>query len=77
MLSAERELIVTSNGKPIAILSAISEESLEQALKAIRTARAIGAVETMQRQSVRAGTDRMTTEEIEAEIDAVRKKRSR
>ena len=76
-LSKERELVITSNGKPIAILSAVSEETLEEALKSIRTARAVAAVETMQRHSVRAGTDRMTGEEIEAEITAVRKKRSR
>lgn len=76
-LSEERELVVTSNGKPIAILSAVSEETLEEALKAIRKARAFAAAETMQRQSVRAGTDRMTSEEIAAEIAAVRNKRSR
>ncbi len=76
-LSEERELIVTSNGKPIALLSAVSEESLEQALKTIRTARAVAAVEAMQRESVRAGLARMDSEEIEAEIRAVRKKRSR
>ena len=76
-LSSERELVITSNGKPIAILSAVSEETLEEALKSIRAARAIAAVEKMQRHSVRNGKDRMTGEEIEAEIAAVRKKRSR
>jgi prevent-host-death family protein len=76
-LSEERELVITSNGKPIAILSAVSEESLEKALKSIRAARAVAAVESLQRESVRKGLDRMENEEIEAEIRAVRKKRSR
>lgn len=76
-LSKERELVITSNGKPIAILSAVSEQTLEEALKSIRTARAVAAVETMQRHSVHVGTDRMTGKEIEAEIATVRKKRSR
>ena len=76
-LSKERELVITSNGKPIAILSAVSEETLEEALKSNRTSRAVAAVETMQRRSLCAGTDRMTGEEIEAEIAAGRKKRSR
>jgi hypothetical protein len=58
-------------------LSAVSEETLEEALKSIRTARAVAAVESMQRDSVRVGTDRLSEEEIEAEIAAVRKKRSR
>jgi antitoxin (DNA-binding transcriptional repressor) of toxin-antitoxin stability system len=76
-LSKERELVITSNGKPVAILSAVSEETLEEALKSIRSARAVAAVETMQRRSVRAGTDRMTGDEIDAEIAAVRKQRPR
>jgi antitoxin (DNA-binding transcriptional repressor) of toxin-antitoxin stability system len=70
-------LVITSNGKPIAILSAVSEETLEEAFKSNRTTRAVAAVETMQRRSLRAGTDRMAGEEIEAENAAVRKKRSR
>ena len=32
-LPSERELIITSNGRPIAILAAISETNLEESLK--------------------------------------------
>ena len=32
-LAREREVILTSNGKPIAILSAVSEETLEESLR--------------------------------------------
>ena len=74
-LAEERELIVTSNGKPIAILSAVSEETLEESLSAFRRARAISAVDAMQIASVKAGTDRMSLREINAEIAAVRSKR--
>ena len=42
-LSAEREMVVTSNGRPIAILSAVTEDSLEETLGAIRRSRAIAA----------------------------------
>ncbi len=76
-LSREKEVILTSNGKPIAILSAVSEENLERALMALRQARAIGAVERMQSASVAAGNDRLTLEEIDAEIATVRKARRR
>ena len=76
-LSREQDLILTSNGKPIAILSAVSEETLEDSLAALRQARAIAAVEAMQSQSVAAGADRLTQDEIQAEIAAARRQRQR
>lgn len=76
-LAREREVILTSNGKPIAILSAVSEETLEESLTAVRRARAVAAVEKLQRRSVQAGTDKLPPGEIAAEIRAVRKPRHR
>ncbi len=76
-LPEEREMVITSNGRPIAILAAINESNLEESLAAFRQARAVEAVASLQRQSVKQGTDQITMEEIEAEISAVRKKRSR
>lgn len=77
LLKETRELVITSNGKPIAILSPTSEDTLEESMNAIRTARAIEAVEAIQTQSVKTGRDKMTLEEINREIEAVRKARSR
>lgn len=76
-LASERDMILTSNGKPIAILTAVSEETLEASLTAVRRARAVAAVEYLQRQSVRAGTDTLSPTEITAEIRASRKARRR
>lgn len=76
-LARERELILTSNGKPIAILSAVSEETLEDSLRAVRRARAIAAIERMQSRSVAAGRDKMSLDQINAEIRATRKSRRR
>jgi prevent-host-death family protein len=76
-LAAEREMVITSNGRPIAILASISESNLEESLAAFRRARAVEAVASLQRHSVQRGTDRITMDEIDAEIDAVRKKRAR
>ncbi|HPC02515.1 MAG TPA: hypothetical protein PKY58_00770 [Syntrophales bacterium] len=76
-LSREREVVVTSNGRPIAILSAVNEGNLEESLSAIRQARAAEAVMSLQRRSVERGTDGLTMEEINAEIKAVREKRRR
>jgi antitoxin (DNA-binding transcriptional repressor) of toxin-antitoxin stability system len=74
-LAAERELVVTSKGRPIAILSAVTEETLEETLAAIRRSRAVAAVSETQRQSVQRGTDAITQAEIDAEIAASRRAR--
>jgi antitoxin (DNA-binding transcriptional repressor) of toxin-antitoxin stability system len=76
-LAREREIILTLNGKPIAILSAVSEETLEESLAAVRRAKAVTAVEAMQWQSVQVGTDHLSPTNIAAEIKAVRKARRR
>lgn len=76
-LHDEREMVITSNGRPIAILAAVSESNLEESLAAFRKARAIDAVASMQRRSVTRGADALTADEIEAEIAAVRKARTR
>ena len=75
-LPTEREMIITSNGRPIAILAAISESNLEESLAAFRQARAVEAVASIQRRSADKRTDKITMEEIDEEIKAVRKKRA-
>ena len=74
-LPKEKDMILTSNGKPIAILSATSAERIERSLAMIRRLRAMEAVDLMQRGSVEAGTDRMSLKEINKEIAAARKER--
>jgi antitoxin (DNA-binding transcriptional repressor) of toxin-antitoxin stability system len=76
-LPKEREMIITSNGRPIAIIAAISDSNLEESLSAFRQARAVEAVASLQRRSVEMGSDKITMDEIDAEIKAVRKKRAR
>ncbi len=74
-LAAAREMVVTSNGRPIAILSAVTEEDLEETLAAIRRARAVAAVSEMQRRSQERATKDLDLDEINAEIAAVRRGR--
>ena len=76
-LARDKAMVITSNGKPIAIISATSEETLAESLAAIRTARAMAAVESAQMKSVETGKDRLTLDEINGEIQAVRKARSK
>ena len=74
-LTEEKDMVVTSNGKPIAILSNTSEDTLEESLAAIRRARALAAVTAMQQGSLEAGTDRLSSKEIDNEIKAARRTR--
>lgn len=76
-LKSEGDLVVTSNGKPVAVLSDVGEENLEMQLKALRRARAELAVNEIQQRSSEKGLDNINPEEIEAEIKAAREKRSR
>ncbi len=76
-LPREKEMVITSNGRPIAILAAVNESNLEEALSAFRQARAIEAVAALQRRSVEQGTDCLPPDEIDAEIKAVRDERKK
>jgi antitoxin (DNA-binding transcriptional repressor) of toxin-antitoxin stability system len=72
-LPVEREMIVTNNGKPIALLTPLSDETLEDTVSAVRRAKAINAVKKMQEISAALGNDKMTLEEINAVISGARK----
>ena len=76
-LPEEREMVITSNGRPVAILAAVSETNLEESLAAFRRARAVDAVAALQRTSVARGASSLTDADIAAEIAAVRKARAR
>ena len=74
-LPNEQEMVITNNGRPVAILSAVSDSTLEDSLAAIRQAKATFAVNKLQLDALSNGTDQMTAEAIEMEIKAVRKRR--
>ncbi|NIM97433.1 MAG: type II toxin-antitoxin system Phd/YefM family antitoxin, partial [candidate division Zixibacteria bacterium] len=44
-LESEEELVITSNGRPIALLTGVNENNFEQVLRDLRRARALRAVE--------------------------------
>ena len=74
-LAQEKDLVLTNNGRPVALVSIIPGEDVEGSLAALRKARAILAVEQMQARSVSARTDRLSMRDIEGEITAVRRSR--
>ena len=77
ILPQERELTVTNNGVPVALSTPLNDENLEDSIFAVRGTKAINAVKPMRRQSVRTGTDNMTSEEINREIKTSNKERTK
>jgi antitoxin (DNA-binding transcriptional repressor) of toxin-antitoxin stability system len=76
-LPEEREMVITSNGRPVAILAAVNESNLEESLAAFRRSRAVDAVASIQRRSIARGVDTLTSDDVDAEIAAVRAARTR
>ncbi|MBP1720023.1 MAG: prevent-host-death family protein [Deltaproteobacteria bacterium] len=74
---SNEEVVITSNGRPIALLSAVNEETLEKTIRTLRRSRALMALEDLQNQSLASGIDKLEDAEIEAEIQAVRRGRRR
>ena len=76
-LPSEREMVITNNGKPIALLTPLSDRNLEETLSAIRRAKAVNAVKMIQQDSMSNGNNEITLEEINKEIKIVRKERKK
>ena len=75
LLAREGTLILNKNGEPFAIVLDAASESLESVLRLVSQVRAQMAVAEMRSIARERGLDRLTREEIEAEIQAVRARR--
>ena len=69
----KQDLIVTSQGQPVAVLLPINADSLEPTLSTLRSVRAMLALEALQKAAEANGTGDLSMEEIDAEIDAARR----
>jgi hypothetical protein len=72
MLAREKELVLTRDGRPSALIVEISPEGLEESVAAIRRALFSQAVSNVRR---RVAANPPSEKEIEEEIQAVRKAR--
>ena len=76
-LKIDKDIIITSNGKPIAILNPVEAENLESSIMVLRRARALLALEEIQKESALKGIDKLSEEEIEEEIKSSRSERNK
>lgn len=76
-VEAGEEFVVTRNGKPFALLVHTEPSEVEATLRAHRAARLGAVVARIQAHARETGADQLTDQDIQAEIDAVRKQRRR
>lgn len=74
LVRQEGELVVTSNGKPVAVLADVEDGYLEDFLQSLRRARATLAVYRIQTRAREKGLDQLSEADIEAEIRAARER---
>lgn len=74
-LRQQRELVLTSNGRPVAIIAGVGESDVEETVAALRRARAQIAVSRLRRAAAERGADKLSAAEIEAEIAQARQER--
>ena len=71
-LDQEKEVVITNNGKPSALMIPINDANFDDILATVRQVGAARAINRMQMASVKAGLDTMSLDEINAEIAAAR-----
>jgi prevent-host-death family protein len=76
-LRQEQDLVVTSNGRPVAVLTHAVEDTLEEVLATLRQGRAQAAAARIRRIAVARGLDRLPDERIDEIIQDARRRRRR
>ncbi|MBN2417716.1 type II toxin-antitoxin system prevent-host-death family antitoxin [bacterium] len=72
-LADEQEMVITNNGRPVAILSSTNEADLEMSLNSIRRARMSQVIAALQQESLKGKKHTLRSDEIEREIAASRR----
>ena len=74
-LKRSGKVVLTNNGKPSMLVFDIAGQDFENLIDTLNRAEAMRLLEDIQKQAVRGGLNSMTTDEINAEIAAVRRKK--
>jgi len=74
-MDREGEIVLTLNGRPIALLTPATGEDLEEQLQAVRRARAGIALRRVRKAARKGGKDRMSAEAIDGVIREARRSR--
>jgi prevent-host-death family protein len=74
-LEKNEEVVITSSGKPIALLTSISDVNFDEKLRVLRRTKAELAASRMRKTALKKGVSRLSKKQIESEISAVRRAR--
>jgi antitoxin (DNA-binding transcriptional repressor) of toxin-antitoxin stability system len=74
-LAQAREIVLTANGRPIAVMTPVTAETVEEEIRAIRHARARAAIDSGRAAARAAGVGKFTMKDIDAEIAVARRAR--
>jgi len=74
-LRQQHEMILTSNGRPVAVIVDVREDNVEETVTALRRARAQAAVSRLRQAAAAEGREGMSPADIEAEITQARHER--
>lgn len=69
------EVVLTSRGKPVALLLGVSGEDLEETVRLVRRARAQAAVSRLRKGAAQRGLKSKSQKEIDEEVRAARAER--
>ena len=73
-LKKSQEMVITNNGKPIALLTPLMDSNLESTIKAVRRAKAMISLEEMWNVSIKNKNYKLSEKEINNIISDIRKK---
>ena len=76
-LEADHEIVVTANGRPIAIMTGVGPDTVEEELLAIRRARARAALARMRSRAAAEGVAQLASKEVDDIIARARRSRQR
>jgi antitoxin (DNA-binding transcriptional repressor) of toxin-antitoxin stability system len=74
-LAREREIVLTANGKPFAVMTPVDSDSVEEEIVAMRRVRAQAAISRIRAKARRDSLDGLTTAKIDALIAKARRER--
>jgi antitoxin (DNA-binding transcriptional repressor) of toxin-antitoxin stability system len=74
-LAQAREIVLTANGRPFAVMTPVSAETVEEEIQAIRRARTRAAIASLRAAAKAAGVDKLTMKDIDTEIAVARRAR--
>lgn len=77
VIAKDGRAVITNNGKPAYIMIGVDEDTFESTLIGIRQAEARAATDRIRARAQKSGLNELSEEDIQAEIDSVRRTHKR